>query len=178
MRQLWKACPALPVIGRRSAVRFQDCFNSLDKIVTAFGQRVFRCPAPPLLYWSFKCNVELLHLQRCFSTQYKIPHHPSPPANQSTSSRSRRNKAIPFTHRPNHSSPIYNVVSRPFAINLVTSSVVVALRSLLEKKLKAIMIKNRNKQTLLFLIKKNFGVLMKKSLIYFYNLYNHFSKFW
>jgi len=55
--------------------------------------------------------------------------------------------------------------------------VVVALRSLLEKKLKAIMIKNRNKQTLLFLIKKNFGVLMKKSLIYFYNLYNHFSKF-
>lgn len=116
-----------------SAVWFQDCFNSLDKIVTAFGQRVFRCPAPPLLYWSFKCNVELLHLQRCFSTQYKIPHHPSPPANQSTSSRSRRNKAIPFTHRPNHSSPIYNVVSHPFAINLVASPVVVAHRSSLEK---------------------------------------------
>jgi len=35
----------------------------------------------PLLYWSFKCNVQLLHLQRCFSTQYKIPHHPSPPTN-------------------------------------------------------------------------------------------------
>ncbi|KYQ53028.1 hypothetical protein ALC60_07755 [Trachymyrmex zeteki] len=35
----------IPMIGR-SAVRLQDCFNPLDKIVTAFGQRVFRCPAP------------------------------------------------------------------------------------------------------------------------------------
>lgn len=39
------------------------------------------------------------------------------------------------------------------------------------------MIKNRNKQTLLFLIKKNFGMLMEKSPIYFYNLENRFSKF-
>lgn len=70
-------------------------------------QRVFRCPVSPLLYWSFKCNVELFHLQRCFSTQYKIPHHPSPPANQFTSSRSRRNKAslsstVPPTHPPSY----------------------------------------------------------------------------
>lgn len=68
---------------------------------------MFRCPISPLLYWSFKCNVELFHLQRCFSTQYKIPHHPSPPANQFTSSRSLRNKAslsstVPLPTHPPH----------------------------------------------------------------------------
>lgn len=92
VRQLWEARPALPASDDHR-FDFGTCFRPLDKIATAFGQRVFRCPAPPLLYRSFKCNVELLHLQRCFSTQYKIPYHPSPLANQSTSSRSRRNKA-------------------------------------------------------------------------------------
>lgn len=105
--------------------------SSLD--IIRVRQRVFRCPVSPLLYQSFKCNVELFHLQRCFSTQYKIPHHPSPPANQFTSSRSRRNKASLSSTTP-HSFPlIYNVVSRSFAMNLVASSTATTLRSSLDK---------------------------------------------
>lgn len=94
-----------PGVGRSAVPTFGIVFSPLDKIATAFGQRVFRCPAPPLLYWSFKCNVKLFHLQRCFSTQYKIPYHLSPPANQSTSSRSRRNKASPSPTAPTTHPP-------------------------------------------------------------------------
>lgn len=140
--------------------------SPLDKLaITAFGQRVFRCPAPPLRYWSLKCNVELFHLQRCFSTQYKIPHHPSPPANQSTSSRSRRNKASPSPTAPTAHPPIYNVVSRPFAINLVASPAAVALRPFLEK------IKRYRIVLFMFFFilnkKESWSWLTERSLIYF-----------
>lgn len=36
-----------------------------------FGQRA--CSGVPLLYWSFKCSLELLHLRRCFLHNTKYP---------------------------------------------------------------------------------------------------------
>lgn len=112
---------------------FQDCFQPARQDRDRVRATRVQVSRTPLLYWSFKCNIKLFHLQRCFSTQYKIPHHLSPPANQSTSSRSRRNKASPSPTAPTTHPPIYNVVSRPFAIHLVTNPATAALRPSLVK---------------------------------------------
>lgn len=56
----------------------------------------------PIILLVFQVQPWVTSLTALFSTQYKIPHHLSPPANQSTSPRSRRNNTSPFTHRPTH----------------------------------------------------------------------------
>lgn len=148
-RQLWKVRPILPASDDQlcsTSGLFQSARQDRDRVRATRVQ----VSHTPLFYRSFKCNIQLFHLQRCFSTQYKIPHHQSPPANQSTSSRSRRNKASPSPTAPTTHPPIYNVVSRPFAINLVASPAVVALRSSFEEKIK------RYRVTLLTFNKREF----------------------
>lgn len=102
------------------------------KIATAFGQRVFRCPAPryfiglssaTLSYFTY--SVVFLHNTKYPTTR---PHRRTNPPHHAPAGTKH-----PFTHRPNHSSLPPCTMLSPFAIHLVASPAAVALRPSLEK---------------------------------------------